>query len=109
MRRFLTVGAFVALGLLVTWACLYVGSHVDWPKSHTPVKGCYEIDHCDVPWWISTLFFASLLGPAIIYGLVALIGTGREWTAARWLGSYSLLVSITAAMYFGAYAYEAFR
>lgn len=105
----MTVSAFVALGLLVTWACLYVGSHVDWPKSQTPVHGCHEIDHCDVPWWISLLFIASFLGPAIVYGLIAFIGTGRQWSAARWLRSYSLLISMTAAIYFGGYAYEAFR
>lgn len=109
MKRFLTVGSFVLLGLVVTWACLYAGSHIDWPKSTTPTSGCREIDHCDVPWWVSMLFVASLLGPAVVYGLVAFIGTGRQWASVRWFRSFSILIPLTAAIYFGGYAYEAFR
>ena len=109
MKRFLVVTAAVALGLFVAWSCSYIASHINWPTSNTPVLGCYEIDHCDAPWWIVALFIASLFGPALIYGVIAFVGIGKRWSIIRWATIFTILLPFTACLYFAWYAYQAYR
>jgi hypothetical protein len=99
----------VIFGLLMAWACGYAASRVDWPMSRTPRHGCHEIDHCNVPWWILVLLVAWIFGPAVLYGLVAFVGAGRQWPLARWIGIFAVLMGLTACLYFGESAYRAYR
>ncbi|HWW03899.1 hypothetical protein [Collimonas sp.] len=107
MKRFLIVVAAVVFGFLVAWGCGYAGSHIDWAMSQTPKHGCYEIDHCNVPWWIIALFIGSLFGPSIFYGVVAFIGTKLNWSPTRWIGTFIPLLVITCGLYFAGYALAA--
>lgn len=109
MKRILATIAAVILGLLVTWACGYATSHINWPVSQTPRQGCYEIDHCNVPWWIIVLFLTAICGPAAVYGLVGFVGAGKRWSPLRWVGTFTVLAVLTVCLSFGEYAYRAYK
>jgi hypothetical protein len=109
VKRIFLATAAVALGLFVAWSCSYIASHISWPTSSMPVRGCYEIDHCDVPWWIVALFITSLFGPALVYGVVAFIGSGKRWPTVRWAIIFAILLPITVCLYFALYTYQVYR
>jgi hypothetical protein len=77
-----------------------------WPEM--PYRGCYEIDACNVPWWILTIFVLWFLGPPAIYGCVAYVGLGRKWSTVRWTVTGSILLLGTIVFYLSWYAYRAF-
>jgi len=77
-----------------------------WPEK--PYRECYEIDACNVPWWILTIFVLWFLGPPVIYGCVAYAGLGRKWSTVRWIVTGSILLVGTVVFYLSWYAYRAF-
>lgn len=77
-----------------------------WPEK--PYHGCYEIDACNVPWWVLTIFALWFLGPPVIHGCVAYVGFGRKWSTVRWITTGSILLLGMAAFYLSWHAYRAF-
>lgn len=108
MKRLLAALTAFGAGLVVTWLCGYLNGHIKWPVSQTPIRGCYEIDHCNVPWWIIVWFMATIFGPSALYGVAAFIGANRRWSLMRWSGIFFALTLMTFGMYFGEQAYRAF-
>lgn len=89
MRRVYLAFLFLAVGLVTTWAALWVGSNMSYrlPLKLVPHTrgGCYEIGPCWVPWWAIVLLLGYLLGPALIFAITGWVsahpGTGalRIW------------------------------
>lgn len=83
MRRAAISGLFFLTGLITTWAACWLGSRMNFKFAFVhqlpALKGCYELDHCRVPWWAIMLFFCYATGPSILFGIVGwkLSGTGR--------------------------------
>jgi len=109
MKRLAGVISAIAFGLLVAWFFGYVTSRINWPRPKGPVHGCYEIDHCYVPWWVIAAFFSWFFGPAIVYGGVAFVGFSRKWSVARWIGTFSALFILTGCLYFAWYGFNILR
>lgn len=103
MRRLSGVISAMGLGFLAAWFFGYVTSRIEWPRSTGPIHGCYEIDHCDVPWWVSAIFFLWFFGPAFVYGGVAFVGIGKRWSFTRWIVTLSALLLVTGCLYFSWY------
>jgi hypothetical protein len=100
VKRLWAVIAAMTLGLLAAWFFGYVTSRIDWPAPKALMHGCYEIDHCNVAWWVVAIFISWFFGPALVYGVVAFVGIPRQWTFARWTAVYFVLVLITGCLYF---------
>jgi hypothetical protein len=94
------------LGLAATWAMSGVASSIDWPVK--PYRGCYEIDACNVPWWIVAFFASWIVGPAVVYAGTAFVGVGRRWKPKQWAVASIVLLLATVALYFSWFAYRAF-
>jgi len=96
----------MTLGFLAAWFFGYVTSRIDWSTSKRLVRACYEIDHCDVPWWVMTIFISWFIGPAVVFGTVAFVGIGKRWSFARWITTFVVLLLITGCLYFSWSAYR---
>lgn len=77
MRRLSGVISAMGLGLLVAWFFGYVTSHIDWPRGKGAIHGCYEIDHCDVPWWLLAVFIRGFLVRHSSVAALPLLGLGN--------------------------------
>lgn len=108
MKRLAGVVSAIGFGLLAAWFFGYVTSRIDRSHPKGRVHGCYEIDHCSVPWWIIVIFILWFFGPALVYGGVAFVGIGRRWSVARWIATFSVLLLITGCLYFSWYVFPAF-
>ena len=71
MKRVLLSAGFAALGLFATWLALRIVESVDWSglTYRWPVGRCWEMDHCDIPWYGVTLFPSMLLLPALVHSV----------------------------------------
>ncbi len=98
----------MGVGLLVAWFFGYVTSQIDWPLPKPPIHGCYEIDHCDVPWWVMAIFIWWFLGPAVVYGGIAYVGIGKRWSFTRRAVTFSALLLVTGCLYFSWYVFRYF-
>ncbi len=69
MKKALWSAGFSILGLAVTWIALRIGGSIDWRglTYQWPEGRCWELDHCDVPWYGVTLFFGVLLLPTAVH------------------------------------------
>lgn len=86
-------------GLLLTWACLYAFSHIQWPHhSSKPIAGCHELGKCAVPWWDLAFLLAYLFGPATLFGLVNAFAW-RRWSILQWACCFFGVAGLTVALY----------
>ena len=91
MKRAVATFLFAGLGLICSWASLRLVALINWSKLVNPrPHGCWEIDHCDVPWYIGAWLVFELLLPT---GAFAVVGwrLGKEEADAR-----SLVLAILA-------------
>ena len=95
-------------GLFVTWVCLYIASKINWPALAAPAQGCYEIDKCPTCWWTYPALFGTLLGPALLLGLVNAFAW-RRWTLRRWAWSFGTLVLLTIVFHFAGHVLPLIR
>lgn len=74
MRRIGFGIIFFLFGLLTTWASCWAGSHMTFRlqvgRRLSFGTGCYEIDHCVVPWWVMAGMLAYLLGPSAVFAVI---------------------------------------
>lgn len=72
MRKAVVAGLFILLGFISTWAGLFASSRINYSAvlgdAHRVRSGCWELDHCDVPWWYLGLIVGVLLLPTLIHG-----------------------------------------
>jgi len=107
-RLFLVIGGAV-FGLLLTFINIFFASQIDWPISNTPAGGCYEIDKCNVPWWIVALFISWWLGPTIVCAGVAFVAIRNAWPQRKVVFTLLIVAVISAMFYVSWYAYKAYR
>ena len=68
MRKMVVASIFTGLGLFATWSALRLVDQVDWSRfTYIRPNGCWEIDHCDVPWYFVSLFFFALFLPTFVH------------------------------------------
>ena len=68
IRKMVVASIFTGLGLFATWSALRLVDQVDWSRfTYIRPNGCWEIDHCDVPWYFVSLFFFTLLLPTFVH------------------------------------------
>ena len=68
MKKIVVALVFTGLGLFATWSALRLVDQVDWSRfTYIRPSGCWEIDHCDVPWYFVSLFFFVLLLPTFVH------------------------------------------
>lgn len=108
MKRLGATVVGLTFGLLVSWACLYSFSHIHWPVPGRPETGCYMIEDCSSSWWTYPLFFLTLLGPTVAFGLVNAVAWKR-WTLRKWAITYAILAVTTALLYLAGYLLPLFR
>jgi hypothetical protein len=106
MKRAFTVMLFGLCGLFATWTSLWLAARIDWRKlpwrmiSIPRADGCYEIDHCPMPWYAGFLMLAYLLLPTAIHVVAGWRLGGRQ--AAIGLQAIALLALLvgTVGFYF---------
>ena len=68
MRKMVVASIFTGLGLFATWSALRLVDQLDWSRfTYIRPSGCWEIDHCDVPWYFVGLLFFVLLLPTFVH------------------------------------------
>lgn len=107
MKRIGLSIAFFIVGLLTMWAAMVAGSHMsfrfspNWAKSSS---GCHEIGPCSVPWWITVLLIAYLLGPSLIFAMTGWSSARPGVPTRKRFGRLLALMAITALLYLVGYA-----
>jgi hypothetical protein len=111
MRRTLYLLGFISWGLFVTWASLFFVARIDWSKFVTPhpASGCFEIGHCDVPWFIVVWFFVALLLPTVAHAVVGWRLEKLRVTPVRFIFSLLVLSVATLAFYVITRAISAYK
>lgn len=96
MRRALHLLSFTSWGLFVTWLSLFVIARIDWSRfvAPRPAGRCWEIDHCDVPWFIELWFFVALFLPTAVHAFAGW-RLGKHSIAPR--KAIASLVALSAA------------
>jgi hypothetical protein len=102
MRRGFNAIVGFAGGLVLTWACAFLLSQMA-SSAAGKVQGCGDIEHCGASWWWAAGRMAFYLGPAVLFSVVAYVGTGREWRNARWAKVWCGLIAVTVLMMAFAY------
>lgn len=106
MKRTVITLAGVMFGLFLTWFCLYTFSHIQWPQSNRPVKGCHELGKCSVPWWTMLELYACVFGPSILFGLLNTVAWKR-WTVQKWSTCFAITTFCVVVFYLYGYAVPA--
>lgn len=71
IRRALLTSAFMGLGIFASWSTLRLLALVDWSKvTYARPEHCWEVDHCNVPWYFLALYIAILLVPTATHAIV---------------------------------------
>jgi hypothetical protein len=99
VKRFGIALTGLAAGLVLTWACLYVASHVNWQRhSEGPATGCHEMGECPMPWWVAGVLLVYLFGPAVALCICDAVAW-RRWTGKKWAIYTCCIVFLTVALY----------
>lgn len=103
MKRAAFSLAGVVYGLFLTWLCLYIFSHIEWPQSDKPATGCHELGECPVPWWSLALLFVDVLASPMLFGILNAVAWKR-WSIYKWGWYFGGLTVATAAYRLAGYA-----
>ena len=102
MKRTVTAFLFAGFGLICTWASLRLVALINWSKLVNPrPHGCWEIDHCDVPWYIGAWLVCVLSLPT---GTFAVVGwrLGKEKASATSFVVAILALSVGTFVFYAA-------
>lgn len=103
MKRLAAGLASMTFGILLSWLCLYTFSHIDFQDTGRSLSGsCTDIEHCPSHWWTYLQLFATLLGPAALFGLMGAVGWKR-WSFRKWLAVSCIAIAGTTAFYLAGY------
>lgn len=83
MKRMFLAVLGIAWGLFVTWASIYAANHIDWPEVKPHATGCNDLEHCAPHARFVVELLASLLWPAIAFGVLNVVAY-RRWSGRRW-------------------------
>lgn len=72
-------------GAALSWGCLYIFSHLDWPRPDEVTSACGEIGKCPGSWWSVPLLFLYWFGPALCWAPAC----AYRWP--KWSGSRRLI------------------
>ena len=102
MKRVLaTLGGLVA-GLLLTWGCMVVLSHLDLPHI-SEASGCSDVEHCDGRWWLGPLILGLFLSPTVGFAAAGYFAVARAWPARKVVVAFALLGAVTVIFLTAAY------
>lgn len=103
MRTAVSTGLFVLLGLISTWAGLFTSSRINYSAvlgdAHRIRSGCWELDHCDVPWWYLGLIVSVLLLPTLIHATAGYRLAKRNASPSRFVVVAVVLIAATCLYY----------
>ncbi|PCE24089.1 hypothetical protein BWP39_30870 [Paraburkholderia acidicola] len=106
MKRAVFSAAYLAVGLSVSWQVARLSSRLaqqySWPLLDTRWHGCWDIEHCQVPWWGYAVIVTFLFGPAVTWAVVGFQQAPRLMMS-RFISSAALLVLVTAVFYLSFY------
>lgn len=99
MKRLASSVGFAVLGLLSTVPANRIVEAVDWSglTYRWPAGRCWEIDHCDVPWYGMAMFVSLFLVPTAVG---ALLGWRMAGTSARGVALNALLLFASTLVVF---------
>ena len=107
MKRATILVFFLALGLLASWGSALLASQLgqrfSWPLISTHWHGCWDVEHCAVPWWGYAVILLFIGGPTLGWGVVG-YRQSRGLSASRLAQSAVLLAVATAIFYLVFYA-----
>ncbi|WP_414448573.1 hypothetical protein AB4851_04260 [Burkholderia sp. 22PA0099] len=98
MKRAALGALGLSYGLLLTWLCLYLFSHVESAPTKAVSAGCHEIDKCPVPWWVLPSMVAYFFGPSIAFMLLNAV-SWKRWSISGWAWCFFALTLATIALY----------
>lgn len=103
MRRAVVTGLFVLLGFISTWTGLITSSRINYSAvlgdAHRIRSGCWELDHCDVPWWYLVLIGGVLLLPTLIHGTAGHRLARRNASRSQFAIAAIVLLAATCAYF----------
>lgn len=107
MKRATILVFFLALGLLTSWGSALLTSQLaqrlSWPLISTRWHGCWDVEHCAVPWSGYAVILLFIGGPTLGWGVVG-YRQSRRPSASRLVLSALLLAAATAIFYLVFYA-----
>ncbi|HEF4745761.1 TPA: hypothetical protein SAO08_005680 [Burkholderia multivorans] len=106
MKRMLLAVLGIAWGLFVTWASLYVANHIHWPEVKSRATGCNDLEHCAPHARFVVELLASLLWPAIAFGVLNVLAY-RRWSGRRWSLAFGAATLLAILSYVAPYALPA--
>ena len=93
---------YLAVGLLASWQFAVLVSKLaqrfSWPLISTRWHGCWDIEHCIVPWWTYAIMAMFIVGPGVGWAIVG-FWLGRRITLCRLAASATILTLATAFFY----------
>ncbi|HTR08005.1 MAG TPA: hypothetical protein VMJ11_15415 [Paraburkholderia sp.] len=106
MKRATILLFFLALGLLTSWGSALLASQLaqwfSWPLISTRWHGCWDVEHCAVPWWGYAFILLFIGGPTLGWGVT---GFRQSKLRAPQLAQWAFLLAIaTVAFYMVFYA-----
>lgn len=103
MRKTVITSLFVLLGFISTWAGLFTSSRINYSAvlgdAHRIRNGCWELDHCDVPWWYLVLIVGVLLLPTLIHGTAGYRLAKRNASPSHFAIAAIVLLAATCLYY----------
>ncbi|WP_373454560.1 hypothetical protein [Burkholderia multivorans] len=106
MKRMLLAVLGIAWGLFVTWASIYAANHIHWPEVKSRATGCNDLEHCAPHARFVAELLASLLWPAIAFGVLNVVAY-RRWSGRRWSIAFGVATLLAILFYVAPYALPA--
>ena len=94
MKRFLATLGGLAVGLIVTWLCLFLLSRTNLPHWGSG-DGCNDVEHCGASWLVG-LMLLVFLAPSVIFAVAGYLSVARSWSAARAVKVFCSIAAGTA-------------
>jgi hypothetical protein len=92
MKRFLAGLAGLAVGIALTWACLYILNHANLPQPKA-TSDC-DVEHCG-PWWALPLALAAYLLPSVGFAVAGYLAQARAWSMKKAAVVFGALILCT--------------
>lgn len=107
MKRFSLAGLGFVWGLLVTWASVYMFSHLHWPEPQSHVSGCNDMEHCGSHVAMVSGLLTFLLCPAVAFAALNAYAF-RRWSRRKWGTAFGIGTLLVILFYFASYAVPRF-
>jgi len=96
VKRLVAGAAGAAYGLLLTWLCLYVISHMGRTRSGGAAHGCLDSQDCSA--WNGVAILLAAFGPACAFTILNAVAW-RRWPIRAWVARSGLATLLIIALY----------